>query len=122
MDGEILAVNGDIATTSELLTFEAGKSYRLYYTVEDGSLVGPFIVNPLAINGTFRFQSPNLADVFLRDGALGYNVQTGSRYMIVELATESDSQWLITEKDIRGSKVQLNMINYNPSIYDFNEI
>jgi len=122
MDGEILAVNGDIATTSELMAFEAGKSYRLYYTVDDGSLVGPFIVNPLAINGTFRFQSPNLADVFLRDSTLGYNVQTGSRYMIVELATESDSQWVITEKDVRGSKVQLNMINYNPSIYDFNEI
>jgi len=122
MDGEILSVSGDFATTSELMSFEAGKNYRLYYTIEDGSLVGPFSVLPVQINGSFRFESPNLADVFLRDSTLGYNVQTGSRYMIVELNTENESQWLISEKDVRADKVQLNMINYNSSIYDFSEV
>ena len=44
-DGEILAIDGDVATTSESLEFLDGRSYRVHYTRSNGEAAGAIFNN-----------------------------------------------------------------------------
>ena len=120
-DGEILAVNGNIATVSESLDFIDGQDYTINYTTTDGSSVGSFTITPVA-NEPFKFQCNDLWQVFLRDSVLGFSVQTGSRYIISTTTNLVTAKWSILEKEARGRSVQLTMVNYDDRIYDFDGV
>lgn len=117
-DGEILSVVGDVATVSESLDFIVGNQYVVNYTTTDGSSVGSFNITPIT-NEPFKFQCSDLGQVFLRDSVLGFEVQTGSRYIISTVAELDASRWTVLEKEARGRNVQLTMVNYDERIYDF---
>mgnify|MGYP003634383397 CR=1 FL=1 len=120
-DGEILAVNGNIATVSESLDFIDGQDYTINYTTTDGSSVGSFAITPI-INEPFKFQCDDLGQVFLRDSVLGFTVQTGSRYIISTTTNLVAAKWSILEKEARGRSVQLTMVNYDDRIYEFDGV
>lgn len=120
-DGEILAVNGSIATVSESLVFEAGKDYTINYTTPNGSSVGPFDVFEVA-GEPFKFQCDSLLSVFLRDSQLGFSTQTGSRYIISTTEELDAAKWSILEKEARGRSVQLTMVNYDDRIFEFDGV
>jgi hypothetical protein len=117
-DGEILSVVGDVATVSESLDFITGNSYVVNYTKADGSSVGSFNITPVT-NEPFKFQCSDLGQVYLRDSVLGFEVQTGSRYIISTVAELDASRWTVLEKEARARNVQLTMVNYDERIYDF---
>ena len=117
-DGEILNVVGDVVTTSESLDLLVGNQYNVHYTTTNGSSVGPFTITPVS---EFSFQCLDLGQVFLRDSILGFNVQTGSRYIISTVEELEASRWSIIEKEARGRNIQLTMVNYDERIYSFDE-
>ncbi|PHR55965.1 MAG: hypothetical protein COA43_14705 [Robiginitomaculum sp.] len=117
-DGEIIAVNGNIATTSESIEFDGVSDYIINYTLDDGSKIGPFSILPV-INEPFKFQCDDLLQVFLRDSSLGFLIQCGSRYIINTVENLEESQWTVTEKEPQGDSVQVSMINYDKRIYEF---
>jgi hypothetical protein len=120
-DGEILAVNGNVATVSESLDFIDGQDYTINYTTTDGSSVGSFAITPIT-NEPFKFQCNDLGQVFLRDSVLGFTVQTGSRYIISTTTNLVAAKWSILEKEARGRSVQLTMVNYDERIYEFDGV
>ena len=118
-DGEILDVTGQTAQTTELIEWEAGKSYEIYYTLPDGSLDGPHSVSPVGIGGSFYFTCNQLGNVYTRDGVIGYEVRTGSRYIISEISNINNSRWRISSKESLGERsVKLTMLNYDERIYE----
>ena len=119
-DGEILAVNGNIATTSESIIFDPLNTYQVHYTITDGSSIGPFPVTEV-VGKPFQFECTSLTQAFVRDSVLGFLIQTGSRYIISTMEELDASRWTIAEKEAQGRNVQLSMINYDDRIYDFDE-
>lgn len=117
-DGEILAVNGNIATTSESIIFDPANTYQVHYTLTDGSSVGPFPVTEV-INKPFQFECTSLTQAFVRDSVLGFLIQTGSRYIISTMEELDASRWTIAEKEAQGKNVQLSMVNYDERVFDF---
>ena len=117
-DGEILAIDGNIATTSESIQFQDGVSYYVQYTVEDGSQIGPFLIVEVE-ESEFMFECDGLLSAYVRDSELGYEVQTGSRYMISTTSELEAARWTVFEKEVTGDNVQINMINYDNRIYEF---
>ncbi len=116
-DGEILAVNGNIATTSESIDFSVG-SLQLHYMLQDGTKVGPFAITEV-VDEPFQFESTDLGQVFVRDSTIGFTIQTGSRYIIGTTTDLDAARWSVVEKEATGNNVQLSMINYDDRIYDF---
>ena len=119
-DGEILAVNGNIATTSESIIFDPLNTYQVHYTITDGSSIGPFPVTEV-VGKPFQFECTSLTQAFVRDSVHGVLIQTGSRYIISTMEELDASRWTIAEKEAQGRNVQLSMINYDDRIYDFDE-
>tara|TARA_R110000765_G_scaffold160638_1_gene264965 strand:- start:9140 stop:11644 length:2505 start_codon:yes stop_codon:yes gene_type:complete len=117
-DGEILAVTGDIATTSESIIFEDGVDFSVHYTLDDGSQAGPFAITEVT-DKPFQFQCASLQNAYVRDSILGFSIQTGSRYIISSTVELEAGRWSVTEKEVQGSNVQVSMINYDNRIYDF---
>ena len=120
-DGEILSVVGNVATCSEEITFDGTSQYQVHYTIEDGSVLGPFDVTEVA-GKPKKFGCASLSQVFVRDSELGFLIQTGSRYIISVLETVKESQWLLSEKEASGRNVQVAMINYDDRIYEFDGV
>lgn len=116
-DGEILAINGNIATTSESIDFSVG-TLELHYMLDDGTKVGPFSITEV-VGEPFKFESADLGQAFVRDSTLGFSIQTGSRYIIGTTTKLDAARWTVVEKEARGNNVQLSMITYDDRIYDF---
>jgi len=116
-DGEILAINGNIATTSESIDFSVG-TLVLHYMLDDGTKVGPFAITEV-VGNAFAFNSIDLAQAFVRDSTLGFTIQTGSRYIIGQTVDLDVSRWTVVEKEASGNNVNLTMVTYNDRIYDF---
>ena len=116
-DGEILSVDGDIATTSESVDFSEAPLF-IEFMVEDGTRVGPFTISEVS-GQPFKFQSSDLNKVFVRDSVLGFNVQTGSRYIIGTIVNLDAARWTVIEKEAQGNNVQISMLNYDKRIYAF---
>lgn len=116
-DGEILSIDGDVATTSESIDFSVGELF-IHYMIEDGSKVGPFEITEIE-GQVFKFQSSNLSQVFLRDSIIGFTVQIGTRYIIGTTENLDAARWSIVDKEAQGNNVQLTMLNYDDRIYDF---
>lgn len=119
MDGEVLSVSGNAITTSELLTFESGETYKFYHTLIDGSLSEPKQITPIATSGSYRAFINDVNGIFVRDGSLGYNIQTGSRYLIVKDDEFDQTKWMLTEKTSSGKNTQLTLVNYDERVYDY---
>lgn len=116
-DGEILAINGNIASTSEPIVFNSGDLF-VHYMLEDGSKVGPFLISEVP-GQPFKFNSADLSQAFVRDSVLGFSVQTGSRYIIGKTEDLDAARWTVIEKESRGNNVQLTMVNYDDKVFDF---
>lgn len=116
-DGEIMAISGNIATTSESIDFSVG-TLVLHYMLDDGTKVGPFAITEV-VGDPFAFSSTDLAQAFLRDSELGFNIQTGSRYIIGQTVDLDDSRWTVVEKEARSENVNLTMVTYDERTYDF---
>jgi len=116
-DGEILAINGDVATTSESIDFSVGTLF-IHYMLGDGTKVGPFSITEVS-GQPFKFQSSNIGQAFVRDSVLGFNIQTGSRYIIGTTIDLDAARWTLIEKEARGNNVQLTMVTYDDRIYAF---
>ncbi len=116
-DGEIMAINGSIATTSESIDFSVG-ALVLHYMLDDGTKVGPFSITEV-VGDPFKFSSVDLAQAFLRDSELGFNIQTGSRYIIGQTVDLDAAKWTVVEKEARGSLVNISLITYDDRVYDF---
>jgi len=119
-DGEILAVNGTIATTSEIIEFEDGLSYVVHYTGVDGSSYGPYAITEVPGQDK-QFSCSDLANTYVRDSVLGYLIQTGSRYIISTVDELDVSKWSVIEKEPKGRNVQISAVNYDERVYDFDE-
>lgn len=117
-DGEIIAINGNVATTTELVTWYPNKAYNVTYTRPDGSVSGPHPISPVAIGPSYKFECNFLQDAFTRDSELGFKTQVGSRYVITSSETYQDSLWVLTEKEGRGRNTQLTMVNYDERTYE----
>ena len=117
-DGEILAVNGNIATISESIIFDPLKTYQIHYTIEDGSSVGPFAVTEV-IDEAFKFECTSLNSTYVRDSVLGLLVQTGSRYIISTVEELDAARWTVIEKESRDRNVQISFVNYDDRIFEF---
>lgn len=120
-DGEITAINGNIATTSESIDFDGVSDYVINYTLDDGSKVGPFVITEVT-DEPFKFQCDSLAQAYLRDSTLGFLIQCGSRYIINTVDNLNESRWTVTEKEMQGDNVQISMVNYDSRIYDFDGV
>jgi hypothetical protein len=116
-DGEILAINGNIATTSESIDFSVG-TLVLHYMLDDGTKVGPFAITEV-VGQPFQFSSADLAQAFVRDSSLGFSIQTGSRYIIGQTVDLDAAQWTVVEKEANGQNVNLTMVTYTDLIYAF---
>ena len=119
-DGEILSVSGNVATVSEPIYWEDGQDYEVYYTTDDGSVVGPFPAIEI-IGNNKSFECPNLDDAFVRDSVIGYEIQTGSRYIIATTTEFINKRWTVTEKEVSGRNVQVTMVNYDDAMFEFDE-
>jgi len=116
-DGEILAINGTVATTSESIDFSVG-TLVLHYMLDDGTKVGPFAITEV-VDNVFAFDSTDLAQAFVRDSSLGSSTQTGSRYIIGQTVDLEESRWTVVEKEASGNNVDLTMVTYDELIYAF---
>jgi hypothetical protein len=116
-DGEIMAINGNIATTSESIDFSVG-ALVLHYMLDDGTKVGPFAISEV-VGQPLKFSSADLAQAFLRDSELGFIIQTGSRYIIGQTVDLDAAKWTVVEKEPRGNLVNISMITYDDRIYAF---
>lgn len=116
-DGEILEINGNIATTSESIDFSVGTLF-LHYMLDDGTKVGPFSISEV-VGEPFQFNSNDLAQAFVRDSTLGTLIQTGSRYIIGQTVDLDASRWTVVEKEARGNNVNLTLVTYDERTYDF---
>jgi len=120
-DGEIRAVNGNIATTSEHIDFDPALSYQVHYTLDDGSQVGPFPVSEV-VGQPFKFECASLSQAYVRDSVLGFKIQAGSRYIISTFEELDAARWTVVDKEASGSNVQISMVNYDDRIYEFDAI
>lgn len=120
-DGEIIAINGSIATTSESIVFEENLAYQIHYMLNDGSTVGPFDITEVE-DQPFQFESSDLQDVFLRDSVLGFLIQTGSRYIISTFENLQLSRWTVIEKSANNKNVDVTMVNYDDRVYEFDNV
>ena len=117
-DGEILNVNGNVATTTESFNWIDGDNYQVHYMKDNGDSVGPFTVTPV-VDNKFAFQCAELSQVFVRDGVLGNLIRTGSRYIISTFTELSASRWTVLDKEASGSSVQLTFVNYDDRVYSY---
>ena len=120
-DGEIISIVGDVATTSEHIDFANGVSYQVHYTLSDGSQIGPFPISEVA-GQPFKFQCSSLTQAYVKDSALGFDIQTGSRYIISTLAEIQASKWSVVDKEVSGRNIQVTMINYDDKVFEFDTI
>lgn len=118
-DGEILEIAGSTAKTTELIEWELNKSYEVYFTLADGSLSGPHPVSPIGVDGSFYFNCEFLTGAYTRDGIMGYQVKTGSRYIISESVEMDRTKWIISSKESASeSATKFTMLNYDERIYE----
>lgn len=117
-DGEILSVNGNVATTSEGIEFVVGLSYQVHYTLDDGTQVGPFPISPVA-SQPFKFNCDSLSQAYVKDSILGFAIQTGSRYIISTFEELDASKWTIVDKSASRGNVQISMVNYDDKVFQF---
>lgn len=120
-DGEIRAVVGNIASTTEHIDFIAGQSYQVHYTLNDGTQVGPFPVFEVA-GQPFKFECASLSQAYVRDSVLGFNIQAGSRYIISTFEELDAARWSVIDKEASGSNVQVTMVNYDDRVFEFDTI
>ena len=119
--GEILSINGLVATTSEFIELETGKAYEVAYSDNLGGFIGPYtIVNSENKTKSFTLSSGDLLNAFTRDSSMGTAIQTGSRYIVSEVGESDPDQYVVSQKDpASGGNVQLTLRQYDPRTYAF---
>lgn len=117
--GEVLAIAGDIITTSESLQWGAETSGRILFTGADGlHIASPVVCTPVA---PFRVQLSSVpGGLYLRDDATR---QLGSRYAFGAGLTEAEIEaaGLFTVTQLRPTSdrtVEVSLVNYDERIYE----
>ena len=114
--GEVLAINGDIITPSELIDWRGQSSGRIMFTGQDGRQVGTTQLCYPVTGGVQVAALP--AGVYVRDSAR----QLGSRYAFAVGLTDSEIEaaGLYTVTEIRPAAdgtVSLSLAQYDQRIY-----
>ena len=113
-EGEVLAIDGSVFTTSERLDFEDGQTYIGSISNNDGSVTAS---TEITIAGDFKFS----ADFSSANPLIANNdtIQAGSRYLITLQNDEQLQSFSIVQKapDEDGS-VTLRMAEYDNRIFE----
>lgn len=114
--GEIQAVNGGTATVREKLELDSGKAYYVYYTNMIGDVIG---AQSIASSTTNTFTCADLSEAYVRGDD---DSQLGSRYYITEVDDSINRQWRVVNRDPSGYNVQVDLVNYDERIYEYDTI
>lgn len=114
--GQIRSVNGLTATVRENLTLDSGTSYYVYYTNMHGDVIGPQLVTAFT---TSSFTCANLDEAYV---AGDDDSQIGSRYYITEVNDSIKRQWRVINRESSGYNVQVDLVNYDERIYEYDTI
>jgi hypothetical protein len=114
-DGEILSQSGNVFGTSEKVTLDPGKSYIGSITDGSGFVLGPVAVAAV-VGNEFAFSATFISPALIANGS---TIQSGSRYLIGVAEDDQSSDFIInTRRSLPGGKVELSMVNYDPTIYE----
>lgn len=107
--GEVLAQSGAVFTTSEKFTPEAGKTYYVYLTNDDGSVTDSVVATARADGNEFGFEATSIT-AYIADG---YERQMGSTYII---ATDTQlTDFILTR---RGRPNERGEVEIEASVYN----
>lgn len=109
--GIITGINGNNATTDNLVTLDPSNTYQVYFTNDIGAAVGPQAVTA---NGPRGFTATDLSQAYAPDN----NNQLGSRYYITETNEFEKAMYRVLDKQTRGNYVQLTCLNYDARTYE----
>lgn len=111
--GEIQSQSGNVFTTSEKFEPEAGQTYYVYISNDDGSTSNTVICTARSDGNQFGFEAAGLT-AYTADG---FDIQMGSIYMI---ATDSEAHdYIITKrgKPNQAGIVEVELVNYDERAY-----
>lgn len=114
-DGELLSVTGNVYTTSERFTPEAGIEYWVYITDSNGAPSNSVRAYPRADGNIFGFQADGLTGAYLANGV----IQSGSRYVIASNSDLDASRFTVISRgrpNDRG-ECQIEFAEYNPLMF-----
>lgn len=114
--GEIQSVNAGTATVREELNLISGNSYYVYYTNMHGDVIGPQILTGFTGNS---FTCADLSEAYVYGDE---DSQMGSRYYITEIDDSINRQWRVINRESSGYNVQVNLVNYDERIYEYDTI
>lgn len=114
-DGEVLHIIGDDYMTSESFWPEAGKTYFVQITNDDGELTNLVQCQPLSYTDK-GFRATGLNGGYTADGSL---IQLGSRYIITADDEYSGTDYIITDIQTNSDKTMtVSLAAYNDKIYE----
>lgn len=114
--GEIQAVSSGTATVREELNLSSGTSYYVYYTNMHGDVIGPQTLTGFTSNS---FTCADLSEAYVYGDE---DSQMGSRYYITEVNDSINRQWRVINRESSGYNVQVNLVNYDERIYEYDTI
>lgn len=115
--GEVLAVAGNVITTSEPLDFKGETSGRIIFTADDGSRLGPPVACTPNQSGRVSLSSVP-AGLYVA----GAGAQLGSRYAfgvgLTEAELEAAGLYTLTDAKPQGDgTVAVSLVNYDARVY-----
>lgn len=119
-DGEIMAINGNVAYTSNGIEWQDGITYFVEFKDSLNNIYSSPVVPVMGANGIIEkaFQVVNsgiLTNAYLATGT----EQLGSVYLIGAAGELEQSKWTLTEKTAaRNGNVELTMVNYDERVYE----
>lgn len=121
-DGEILGAEvipgGYRFLTSEPVTFEDGKSYRVTVTDESGQVSAPSVCTPRPDN-KFGFDA-NIATWYIADDGIK---QLGSRYLVTTEEEQEAANFLVSGRSPnQEGDVQIELVEYDDRMYEYDEL
>lgn len=114
--GEIHGVSSGTATVREELNLSSGTSYYVYYTNMHGDVIGPQTLTGFTSNS---FTCADLSEAYVYGDE---DSQMGSRYYITEVNDSINRQWRVINRESSGYNVQVNLVNYDERIYEYDTI
>jgi hypothetical protein len=115
-DGEIIAVSGDVYTTSERFTPADGVEYWVYITDADGNVSNSVRAYPRTDGNIFGFEATGLTGAYLPTGTQ----QLGSRYVIAS-NNDLDASTFVVDSRSRpnaNGECEITLLEYNELMYE----
>jgi nitrate reductase NapE component len=113
-DGEILGISGDDYDTSERFVPEAGKSYVVFLTDDEGYPSNTVTCDP-RVDTEFGFTAIGISGAYTATG----DQQIGSRYFIADADDLASSNFTLKSRTpAADGTVEIELVEYRPEMYE----